>query len=143
MEGFFSLFGAAFLAATILPFSSEVLLAGLAASGAYAASGLLAAASVGNTLGSVVNWALGRFCLRWRDRKWFPVSDANLEKATRWYNRYGVWSLLLSWVPIVGDPLTVVAGLMRAPFFLFLILVAAAKTGRYIVVLGLVEGVVG
>ena len=136
MEGYLGLFLSAFLAATILPFSSEVILAGLAASGKFATIGLLLAASIGNTLGAVVNWGLGRFCLNWQDRRWFPVKQPELDRAGRWFNRYGVWSLLLAWVPIIGDPLTFAAGVMRVPFVLFLVLVAIAKTGRYLVLLG-------
>lgn len=136
MEGYLGLFLSAFLAATILPFSSEVILAGLSASGKFATIGLLVAASIGNILGAVVNWGLGRFCLNWQDRRWFPVKRPELDRAGRWFNRYGVWSLLFAWVPIIGDPLTFAAGVMRVPFVLFLVLVAIAKTGRYLVLLG-------
>lgn len=139
MEGYVGLFATAFLSATILPFSSEALLAGLAASDAYTSVGLLIAASVGNTLGSVVNWALGRFCLRWQDHRWFPISSSALTRASSWYQRFGLWSLLLSWVPIIGDPLTLAAGVFRTPFLIFLTLVAIAKTARYVAILGLVE----
>jgi membrane protein YqaA with SNARE-associated domain len=89
-------------------------------------------ASLGNILGSCVNWLLGRAAERFRDRKWFPLSQASLDKAQGWYHRYGRWSLLLSWMPIVGDPLTIAAGLLREPFWSFLILVSIAKTVRYI-----------
>lgn len=139
IEGYAGLFGTAFLSATILPFSSEALLAGLVASEAYSSFGLLIAASLGNTLGSVTNWALGRFCLRWQGKRWFPISEAALNRASSWYRRFGVWSLLLSWVPVIGDPLTLAAGVFKTPFLLFLILVALAKTARYCVILGLVE----
>jgi membrane protein YqaA with SNARE-associated domain len=89
-------------------------------------------ASIGNTAGSAVNWLLGCSVERFRHRRWFPVDEASLDRAQGWYRRYGRWSLLLSWVPIVGDPLTVVAGVMREPFPVFLLLVSAAKTGRYL-----------
>ena len=140
MEGYIGLFLSAFLAATIIPFSSEVLLGGMAVSGKFATEGLLAAASIGNTLGAVVNWALGRFCLRWQDRRWFPVKRSELDRASRWFSRFGVWSLLLAWVPIIGDPLTFAAGVLRVPFLLFLVLVAISKTGRYLVLLGVING---
>ncbi len=137
--GYTSLFLSAFLAATIFPASSEVVLTGLAATGEFDQGWLLAVASAGNTLGSVVNWALGRFCLRWKGRPWFPARPETLSRATAWFNRYGVWSLLLSWMPIVGDPITLVAGVLKVVFWRFLVLVAIAKTIRYVVVLGMVE----
>ena len=127
------LFLGAFAAATILPFSSEAALAGLLLAG-YPPWLLLAVASVGNVAGSALNWLLGRFIEHYRDKPWFPVSDRALERAQGWYARYGRWSLLLSWAPVVGDPLTFVAGIMREPFATFLLLVAIAKIGRYLAV---------
>ena len=102
------------------------------ATGAY--GWLITAASIGNTLGSVVNWLLGRFIDRFSDRKWFPVTPAQMDRACGWYRKYGQWSLLLSWAPFIGDPLTLAAGVLREPFGRFLLLVAIAKTGRYILV---------
>jgi membrane protein YqaA with SNARE-associated domain len=127
------LFLAAFVAATILPAQSEAVLVGLIYTGHYAVWILVAVASVGNVLGSVVNWLLGRGIERFRNRPWFPVKTTTLERAQVWYQRYGKWSLLLSWAPIIGDPLTVVAGVMREPFPVFLLLVTIAKVGRYVV----------
>lgn len=126
------LFMAALLAATILPAQSEAALAALLLSEAYSPVLLIAVASAGNVLGSVVNWLLGRGIDHIGDRSWFPVGPSQLERASSWYRRYGRWTLLLSWVPIVGDPLTVAAGLLREPFWSFLLLVAAAKIGRYL-----------
>ena len=94
---------------------------------------LVAVASVGNVLGSTVNWWLGRQLLRWQDRRWFPVKPAALAQAQAWYGRWGKWSLLLSWVPVIGDPLTLAAGVMREPLRVFLLLVGVAKTARYAV----------
>ncbi len=139
IEGYIGLFISAFLAATVLPLSSEALLLGMAASGDYLPLTLFLVASGGNVLGSVLNWVLGRFCLRWRGRRWFPVKPPALEKATGWYNRYGVWTLLLAWLPIVGDPLTLAAGILRVPFWMFLILVTIGKAGRYALLLHLLE----
>jgi membrane protein YqaA with SNARE-associated domain len=127
------LFMAAFVAATILPAQSEAVLVGLIYTGHYAVWILVAVASVGNVLGSVVNWLLGRGIERFRNRPWFPVKQTSLQRAQGWYQRYGKWSLLLSWAPIIGDPLTVVAGVMREPFPVFLLLVTIAKVGRYVV----------
>ncbi len=139
MESYLGLFLSALLAATLVPFSSEVLLGGMAAAGNFSATGLLVAASAGNILGAVVNWALGRYCLHWQDRKWFPVSPKQLDRAGRWFSRYGFWSLLFAWVPIIGDPLTFAAGVLRIRLLPFLILVTISKTGRYLMVLEFVE----
>lgn len=106
-------------------------------SAAAPAWALLLVASLANTAGSCVNWYLGRFAARFRDRRWFPVSEPALERAQRWYARFGWPSLLLSWVPIIGDPLTVVAGVLRVPIVVFVPLVALAKTGRYAALLWL------
>ena len=130
---YFSLFLAALVAATILPLQSEAALVGLILADRQPLWALVAVASVGNVLGSAINWLLGRGIERFRDRRWFPVGASSLERAQLWYRRYGKWSLLLSWAPIVGDPLTVVAGVLREPLLPFLALVTIAKTGRYLV----------
>ena len=140
MEGYLGLFASALLAATILPFSSEAVLVGLMAAGNYDSAGLGAGASLGNVLGAAVNWGLGRFCLRWQDRRWFPVDKEKLDRAGRWFSRYGVWSLLLAWVPFIGDPLTFAAGVLRVNFWLFLLLVSIGKAGRYAVVILAAQG---
>lgn len=127
------LFAVAFLAATIFPAQSEAVLTGLLLGGDYAPWLLVLVASLGNVLGATVNWGLGRGIECFRERKWFPVQGVALERAKGWYLRYGRWSLLLSWVPFVGDPLTVAAGIMRERLAIFLLLVAIAKTGRYLV----------
>jgi membrane protein YqaA with SNARE-associated domain len=126
------LFVAALAAATILPMQSEAVLVGLLLTGSYEPGLLLLVASLGNVLGSVINWLLGRSIARFRDRRWFPVKAGALASAQRWHQRWGRWALLLSWLPIVGDPLTVVAGTMREPFPVFLALVTLAKVGRYL-----------
>lgn len=126
------LFLSAFVAATILPAQSETVLTGLILLDRVPVGVLVAVASVGNVAGSVLNWGLGRAIERYRERRWFPVKPAMLARATGWYHRYGRWSLLLSWVPIIGDPLTLVAGVLREEFWRFLLLVSIAKTGRYV-----------
>ncbi len=134
MEDLFSLaglFAIAFVAATILPAQSEIALVGLLIVGKQAPITLLIVATVGNVLGSVVNWLLGRWIEHYRQRRWFPVSEPALDRATGWYRRWGRWSLLLSWAPIGGDALTVAAGVLREPFWSFLLLVTIAKAGRY------------
>lgn len=139
IEGYAGLFLSSLLAATVIPFSSEAVLVGMDVSGHFSTAGLFAAATVGNTLGSVVNWGLGRFCLHWRDRKWFPVKPRELERGSRLFNRWGVPSLLFAWLPVVGDPLTFVAGILRTPFWVMLPLVALGKGARYAVLLGFVD----
>lgn len=129
-----ALFGAAFLAATLVPAQSELLLAYLLSTGEQDWLLLLAVATAGNVLGSIVNWFLGRSVERFRDRRWFPVNPKALDRAERGYARWGKWSLLLSWVPIIGDPLTLVAGLLRTPFLTFVTLVLIAKGGRYLAI---------
>lgn len=129
---YLGLFAAAFVAATLVPFQSEAVLVGLLLAGEQSPVALVVVASIGNTLGSVVNWWLGRQVERWRDRPWFPVDAAALARAEAWYRRWGRWSLLFSWAPFGGDALTVVAGMLREPFWRFLLLVAIAKTGRYV-----------
>ena len=140
MEGYVGLFLSALLAATVLPFSSEAVLVGLMAAGDYDMIWLWFLASLGNVLGAAVNWGLGRFCLRWQDRRWFPVDKEKLDRAGRWFSSYGVWSLLLAWVPIIGDPLTFAAGVLRVNFWLFLLLVSIGKAGRYAVVILAAQG---
>lgn len=127
----------AFTSATLLPGTSEAALLALLASAAASPAALLVVASIANVAGSCVNWLLGRFLMRYQDRKWFPASEAQIERAENWYRRWGWPSLLLAWLPVVGDPISVVAGILRTPFPLFLILVAVAKTGRYAAVIWL------
>lgn len=126
------LFVAAFGAATVLPFQSEIVFVGLQVRGTVAVTWLIAVASLGNVLGAVVNYALGLGAERFRGTRWFPADGRTLNRAQEWYARWGVWTLLLSWAPL-GDAFTVVAGLMRTPLWLFLALVTIAKTGRYAV----------
>lgn len=135
------LFAAAFVAATVIPAQSEAVLAALLLSGNHPIIVLLIVATFGNVLGSVVNWALGRGIERFRHRRWFPADATALARAQRWYRRYGKWSLLLSWAPFVGDPLTVMAGVLREPFGSFLLLVTIAKLTRYLVLASIVLNV--
>ncbi|WP_122900228.1 YqaA family protein [Acinetobacter sp. B51(2017)] len=122
----------AFGAATLLPLQSEAVLLGLLSQTDYAPAVLIAVASMGNILGSCVNWWLGVKAEQYKNKKWFPVSDQKLLKAQKIYQRYGYWSLLLSWTPIIGDPITLIAGLMKENIVRFLLLVSVAKIGRYL-----------
>ena len=124
------LFVAAFLAATPFPFQSELVFLGLQAAG-WGTFALVLVASVGNTLGSCVTYALGRWLSDRRDHRWFPLKPAQMARAETWFARWGIWSLLLSWAP-GGDLLVALSGVLRVPLPVFLLLVALAKTGRYI-----------
>lgn len=125
------LFGSALIAATLIPAQSEAVLVALILNGDWPVWLLLAVATTGNVLGSVINWFAGRFLYRFKDRRWFPVGSVRLERSSNRYRRWGHWSLLLSWLPIVGDPLTLAAGLLREPFWRFVAIVTLAKAGRY------------
>jgi membrane protein YqaA with SNARE-associated domain len=135
----FALAVSAFTSATLLPGTSEAMFLALRMADAAPAWMLLAVASVANIAGSCVNWAMGRFAAHYAGRRWFPVSAVQLARAEDWYARWGWPSLLASWVPVIGDPLTVVAGFLRTPFLLFVIVVAFAKTARYAALLWLID----
>jgi membrane protein YqaA with SNARE-associated domain len=128
------LFGVAFLAATILPLQSEAALVAALLLERHPVTALVAVASVGNVLGSIVNWAIGRALVGGDMRARLRIDPGRFERARRWYARYGHWSLLLSWLPVIGDPLTLVAGALRTPLLHFLLLVTLAKVGRYAVI---------
>ena len=131
---YLSLFVISFLAATILPFSSELTLAGLMATSSYDNSLLLIVASFGNVLGSVVNWILGFYSRNLVIKKWFPFKETQIERSSKWFNKFGRWSLLFAWIPIIGDPITLAAGLLRVKFIEFIILVTIGKVSRYFLI---------
>ena len=134
VASFLGLFLSAFVAATILPAASEVVLWSIIADNPALLWPAIAVASAGNTAGAAVNWLLGRFLSRFTGRRWYPLTRAQQDRASAWFQRYGLWSLLFAWLPVLGDPLTVVAGLLRVRFPIFLLLVAIGKTGRYVIV---------
>ncbi len=136
MDAYFGIFISAFLAATLVPAYSEILFASLIAAG-YDPLALWAWASLGNTLGSAVNWVLGRYLLHFKEHKWFPFKEKGLQQAQRWFQRFGVWSLLLAWLPVGGDALTFIAGMMRIRFWLFFLLTGIGKSLRYAILLAL------
>jgi membrane protein YqaA with SNARE-associated domain len=137
MMAYLGLFAVAFVAATLLPMGSEAFLVAMVLSDRYLLWALVLFATAGNVLGSVVNWWLGAYLSRFKDRTWFPANANQLAKAEQHYQRYGRWSLLLSWLPVVGDPLTVIAGVLREPLWRFILIVTIAKLGRYLVVVAL------
>ena len=130
--GYLSLFTISFLAATILPFSSELMLASMLSIENYNKTLLITFSSLGNILGSVFNWVLGFYFIKLQNKKWFPFNQEQISKSSQWFEKYGKWSLLFAWVPIIGDPLTFVAGTMKTKFFIFLILVGIGKISRYL-----------
>ena len=132
--GVLGLFVSAFVSATLVPMSSDVVLAALIAAQGFDVALLVLVATVGNTLGALVNWLLGRFFSHFRERRWFPVGPQAFDRAVRWYSRYGVWSLLFAWLPVVGDPLTLAAGLLRTDLRWFVLLVTIGKLARYLAI---------
>ncbi len=134
---YLGVFVSAFGAATLLPVASEVVLLAALTTGDPLL--LWAVASAGNTLGAMVNWLLGRSALHWQDRRWFPATPEQLDRGQAWFERWGSWTLLLAWVPLIGDALTVVAGVLRVRLWLFVILVFVGKAGRYAVLIGVAQ----
>ncbi len=128
-----ALFGVSFLAATFLPLASEWLLVALVARDIDLTM-LVITATAGNTLGAVTTWAIGMWGGVWVMRKILRISDKEQGRAELWYARWGCWSLLLSWVPVVGDPLCLVGGLLKIPLVRFFLLVVTGKAARYVIV---------
>lgn len=125
------LFAATFLAATVFPFQSEVVFVGLQLTGVAPLWLLVTVASLGNTLGAFVNYWIGARLEDAGAHRWLRIDEAKFARARRWWERWGVWSLLLSWAPVLGW-FTVVAGAMRTPLWQFTLLVATAKTARFV-----------
>ena len=131
---YISLFTVAFMVATIVPFGSEMYFATLLSFNKYNNLLLLIAASTGNVLGSVFNWVCGYYVNYFIKKPWFPIKKEKIQKGTEIFNKYGKWSLLLSWAPFIGDPITFVAGTLRFSLIPFLILVSIGKVGRYLII---------
>lgn len=140
MLSYFLLFISAFGAATLLPLQSEAVLVTLLLKGQHSVLLLISIATLGNVLGSCVNWWLGLKIEQFKHRKWFPVSEKRLQQAQNFYHKYGFYSLLLSWAPIIGDPITLVAGLFKENFWRFLGIVIIAKAGRYLFIYWVMMG---
>jgi len=139
MITYLSLLLISFLAATILPLSSELALASLLKTNEYNSFVLIGTASLGNILGSVFNWLLGFYLFKYINKKWFPFKENQIIAASKRFQKFGIWSLLFVWVPIIGDPLTFVAGILRVNFLLFLALVTIGKISRYLFVYSLIS----
>jgi membrane protein YqaA with SNARE-associated domain len=134
MLAYATMFGTALLAATILPFYSEVVLIALLSQN-YSPFWLWFYATAGNTLGAIVNWVLGKYLLRFSDRKWFPFKPDSLQRSQRIFRKYGSWTLLFSWLPVGGDALTFIAGMMKVRLLTLVVLCAAGKGARYFVII--------
>ena len=134
IEVYIILFTSSFASSTILPGHSEITLIALITQKKYEVFYLVFFASLGNILGSVLNWYLGLYFLKFKNKKWFPFNENQIKKVSKSFLEYGKWSLLLSWVPFIGDALTLVAGMFRVPLHQFIIIVSVAKIGRYIFV---------
>lgn len=138
MDVYLGLFLTAFLSATLLPGASELTLVALM-QGQYDLWLLWVFATTGNTLGAVVNYFMGRYLLHFEGKKWFPFKSGALKHSQKWFQRYGTWSMLFAWLPLVGDGLTFIAGVMKMNFYLFIVLVAVGKGARYAVLLGVLN----
>ena len=131
-EVYFTLFTSSFVSSTVLPGHSELTLTAFIYLNKFSTTNLILVASLGNILGSVLNWYLGFYFIKFKEKKWFPINSSQLEKASLWFATYGKWTLFLSWVPFIGDPLTVVAGILRIPIITFVIIVSISKILRYV-----------
>jgi len=119
------------VAATLIPIPSEPAFIALLATNTGSPAMLMLVATVGNTVGALINFVLGRWIEHYRDRPWFPVTQERYEKACEQFGRYGIWALLLSWIPVIGDPLTIAAGALRVSWTRFLLLTGLGKAIRY------------
>jgi membrane protein YqaA with SNARE-associated domain len=132
-HGYTGLFIASFLAATILPLSSEAVLVFLLLN-SYDPVISIAVATAGNVLGSVLNYALGFWGSFFIMERFLRLSKEKISLSEQRFKKYGVFSLLFAWLPVIGDPLTVAAGILKTNIYLFLSLVTAGKLFRYVIV---------
>ncbi len=125
------LFVSAFIAATLLPAFSELSFAASLTETTGTPLILFFAVTSGNVLGATLNWWLGLKITNYQNRRWFPFSPNQINRATIQFQKYGKWSLLFAWLPIVGDPITLVAGVLRTKFSFFILAVSIGKAARY------------
>lgn len=142
-SGYITLFISGVTSATLLPGSSEVVLIAMLSQGVGDPALLVMVATFGNVLGSVFNWVCGKYLITFLGRWWFPVSHESYNTGKVWFERYGLWSLLLAWLPIIGDPLTLLAGTMAVRLRTFLVLVTIGKFARYTFIAGVADMVAG
>ena len=131
---YLSLFLVAFMVATIIPFGSEAYFITLLSSAEYNNFILFIVVSIGNVLGSLFNWLCGYYINYFIKKTWFPINNQMIDRGNKIFKKYGKWSLLFSWVPFIGDPITFVSGTLRYPIVPFLVLESIGKVGRYLII---------
>ena len=122
------------MVATIIPFGSEAYFITLLSLDKYNHFILFVVASVGNVLGSLFNWICGFYINFFIKKSWFPINNKIIDRGNKLFKKYGKWSLLISWFPLIGDPITFAAGTLRYPIIPFLVLVSIGKVGRYLII---------
>ena len=122
------------MVATIIPFGSEAYFITLLSLEKYNHFILFVVASVGNVLGSLFNWICGFYINFFIKKSWFPINNKIIDRGNKLFKKYGKWSLLISWFPLLGDPITFAAGTLRYPIIPFLVLVSIGKVGRYLII---------
>ena len=122
------------MVATIIPFGSEAYFITLLSLDKYNHFILFVVASVGNVLGSIFNWICGFYINFFIKKSWFPINNKIIDRGNKLFTKYGKWSLLISWFPLIGDPITFAAGTLRYPIIPFLVLVSIGKVGRYLII---------
>ena len=122
------------MVATIIPFGSEAYFITLLSLEKYNHFILFVVASVGNVLGSLFNWICGFYINFFIKKSWFPINNKIIDRGNKLFTKYGKWSLLISWFPLIGDPITIAAGTLRYPIIPFLVLVSIGKVGRYLII---------
>lgn len=141
LAGLPGLFLASFLAATVLPFSSEALLL-LMTAGTWSSASLLLTASIGNTLGGMTNYIIGRWVPEGKLMRWLRVDPAKAQRWNALVQRYGAWCALLCWLPVIGDPIAIALGVFRARTWPVVLLMFIGKAVRYAVIISVVRGFV-
>jgi membrane protein YqaA with SNARE-associated domain len=131
------LFSSSLIAATLLPAGSEIIITGLYLNAKHSALTLITVATIGNVLGSIINYVMGRYLIKFQNRKWFPFKEKSIKKASNLFQKYGIFSLLFAWLPIIGDPVTLIAGMFRVNIFTFIALVSIGKAARYAILLSI------
>lgn len=139
MNDIILVFTSALISATVMPGASEVVLTASVIKQPDNVWWLWLAASTGNTLGALITWLMGKYLLHFQHSKWFPFRENKLARAQAWFQKYGYWSLLLSWMPVIGDALPFIAGVMRVKFPVVLLLVFIGKAARYAVIIYLAQ----
>ena len=122
------------MVATIIPFGSEAYFITLLSLEKYNHFILFVVASVGNVLGSLFNWICGFYINFFIKKSWLPINNKIIDRGNKLFKKYGKWSLLISWFPLIGDPITFAAGTLRYPIIPFLVLVSIGKVGRYLII---------